>query len=73
MDFTLSEFKIINLLDGDAFPGFAAQQLQLYNGQDRVQDDNGNDLLYLPFIDFECLRGTIPSDMLVTRPDPRPG
>ena len=78
VSFSLSPFKVVNLLDGDAFPGFAAHQLQLYdlNGE-RIQDGNGNDLLYLPFIDFDCLIKTKmfdPSQLdLVSVQDPRQG
>ena len=78
VSFSLSPFQIVNLLDGDAFPGFAAHQLQLYDLEgERIQDDDGNDLLYLPFIDFNCL---IQPEMmidpslldLVSVQDPRP-
>ena len=78
VSFSLSPFKVVNLLDGDAFPGFAAHQLQLYNTttNQRIRDTDGNELLYLPFIDFDCLAeaGVIdPSQFnLVTVPDPRP-
>ena len=75
VDFSLSPFEVVNLLDGLAFPGYAAHQLQLYdiNGN-RIQDNAGNDLLYLPFIDFECLQMEIdfpPQIQFVTRQDPR--
>ena len=76
VSFTVSPFQIINLLDGAAFPGFAAQQLQLYDLEgNRLQDGNGNDLLYLPFIDFTCLIRNIDnlsdSFSFVTVEDPR--
>ena len=62
VSFTVSPFQVVNLLDGAAFPGYAAQQLQLYDIEgNRLQDDNGNDLLYLPFINFTCLLNKIPS------------
>jgi hypothetical protein len=60
VSFSVSPFQVINLLDGAAFPGFAAQQLQLYdlNGN-TLTDGSGNDLLYLPFINFTCLLNKI--------------
>lgn len=56
VDWSLSTFRVANLIDGSAFPGFASHRLQLYNREgERIEDANGNDLLYLPFIDFDCL------------------
>ena len=61
VSFTVSPFQIVNLLDGAAFPGYAAQQLQLYDlDGNRMTDGNGNDLLYLPFINFTCLVDKLP-------------
>ena len=62
VNFSLSPFQVINLVDGDAFPGYASQRLQFYDDMgNRVEDDMGNDLLYLPFIDFECILNNVPS------------
>ena len=62
MDFSLSPFQVINLVDGAAFPGYAAQQLQFYDQMgERVTDNMNNDLLYLPFINFSCILEEVPS------------
>ncbi len=74
VSFSVSPFQVINLLDGAAFPGFAAQQLQLYDLNGNIlTDDSGNDLLYLPFIDFKCLINEIPEieNSTFTVEDPR--
>ena len=80
VDFSLSPFQIANLLDGLAFPGPAAQQLQLYGVDgERITDPNsGDDLLYLPFINFTCLSEELRSSgfanatqQFVPVPDPR--
>ena len=76
VSFTVSPFQIINLLDGAAFPGYAAQQLQLYDLEgNRIMDSNGNDLLYLPFMNFSCLLRELPfledSFSFERVPDPR--
>lgn len=56
MDWTLSDFTVVKLLDGSAFPAFSAQELQLYdiNG-DIITGRNGSNALYLPYVDFDCL------------------
>lgn len=52
---------MINLVDGSAFPGYDAQRLQFYDAAGRrVQDGAGEDLLYLPFVDFSCLLANVP-------------
>ena len=76
VDWSLSAFQIINLIDGDAFPGFSAHQLQLYdqNG-DIIVDSENNDYLYLPFINLTCVLETLPmlndTGMFASVPDPR--
>ena len=78
VDWSLSTYRVANLLDGEAFPGFTAHSLQLYDSLGNRIQSNGNDLLYLPFIDFECLRNRINSTLLssignftTVTPDPR--
>ena len=55
-DWSLSPFKVINLLDGHAFPAYTRQELPVYNLNGSVA---GN-VLYLPFINFSCLEQQFP-------------
>jgi len=53
VNWTYGSFPVHTLLDG-SFPAFSSQQLPLYNGDEMIQED-GENFLYLPFIDFQCL------------------
>ena len=59
VNWSVSPFRVEDLFDGRAFPALSALELSLFNGDDEVVavDETGESpLLYLPFIDFECLR-----------------
>ena len=63
VDWSLSSFNVSSLLDGRAFPAFDAQELLLFNGSNPVPDasDNDENFLYLPFVDFACLKMKFPN------------
>ncbi len=43
------------LIPGGGYPAFNGQRLQLYNSSGVVRD-GGDDYLYLPYVDFECVQ-----------------
>ena len=56
VNWSVSPFEVDVLFNGSAFPALSALELQLYNGSDVVTDTaTGQDLLYLPFINYTCL------------------
>ena len=56
VNWSLSEFPVEVLLDGNAFPAFTAHELPLYDDNgDEVMGADDSPLLYLPWIDFDCL------------------
>ena len=56
IQWSTSPFALSRLLDGQAFPAYSAQALEMYDDSgNEVTNDNGESILYLPFIDFECL------------------
>ena len=61
LEWSLSSFKVDSLIDGRAFPAFTAHKLLIYdlNGQ-KILDELGDELLYLPYIDFECVSEQFP-------------
>lgn len=70
LDWSLSPFKVYNLLDGRAFPAFTSHELQVYDLSGNPNSDEfGNALLFLPFINFSCLEQQFPelSQYLVER------
>ena len=57
-NWSTTTFNILDLADGDAFPAYSAQQLNSVNddGTDvKILTAGSDDVLYLPFIDFDCL------------------
>lgn len=57
MDWSLSEFNVTSLVDGDSFPSYAALDLDLVDmdGED-IQNSAGISYIYLPFIEPECIQ-----------------
>jgi hypothetical protein len=55
-------FEVLDLVDGRAFPAYSAQSLEFLNADGSevtvISGDKGDDTspLYLPFIDFACLK-----------------
>ena len=58
VEWSLSNFSLNELVDGRAFPAFTAQELPLY-----IDGDEQEDLLYLPFIDFDCISNRSNADI----------
>ena len=57
-NWSTTPFNILDLVDGDAFPTYSAQDLKSLNddGTDvKILTSGSDDVLYLPFIDFDCL------------------
>lgn len=66
VNWSVSPFLVDVLFNGSAFPAPSALELQLYNGSEVVTDENGNDLLYLPFVNYTCLENggySVPTHM----------
>ena len=56
MNWSLSEFPVSSLVDGEAFPAYSVLDLGLFDADgDKLQTENGTDYIYLPFVDYECL------------------
>ena len=64
VNWSLTTFTVDKLLDGDTFPAFSAQELQVYDTAGNILPEaesggffSSNDEygVYLPFVDFECL------------------
>ena len=56
LDWSLTNFTIDKLVDGQAFPAFTAHELQIYLKEGDEKFEIGNeDVLYLPFINLSCL------------------
>ncbi len=55
VNWSLSDFPIEDLVDGRAFPAMNAQELVLYDDDGDEVTDDGEDLLYLPWINFTCI------------------
>ncbi len=56
VNWSLSNFPIEDLVDGRAFPAMNAQELPLYDDDgDEVTNADGDTLLYLPWINTDCL------------------
>ena len=57
VNWSTTSFDILDLFDGDAFPAYSAQKLKSVNedGSDVTILSGGEEALYLPFIDFDCL------------------
>lgn len=65
MDWSLTNFTVDKLLDGDAFPAFSAHELQVYDRNGDVIEigesslfGGGNFGVFAPFIDWECVLQT---------------
>ncbi len=56
IQWSVSPFPLSALLDGQAFPAYSAHALVMYDDRgNKITNKNGEPILYLPFIDFECL------------------
>ena len=59
IDWSLSNFTLQKLADGMSFPAFSAQELEIYDNDGnvltRTRDGIEQDVLYLPYVDFNCL------------------
>lgn len=64
VNWSLSEFKVGQLVDGEAFPAYSALDLNLRNADgDRVRTGSTN-YIYMPFVDYDCLRTNAPDIQL---------
>ncbi len=56
IQWSVSPFPLSALLDGQAFPAYSAHALVMYDDRGNIiTNENEESILYLPFIDFECL------------------
>ena len=56
IQWSLSPFPVSSLLDGHAFPAYSTHALSMYDDSGNIiTNEHGEPILYLPFIDFECL------------------
>ena len=57
VEWSQSVFLVSDLLDGEAFPAYNAQSLELLSddGEDPLNGSSSDPPLYLPYIDFTCL------------------
>ena len=69
VNWSLSPFYIDALLDGEAFPSVSAQRLGLFELDGtalEAPDPDGSDLLFLPYVDIDCLTMNGVSDTYTT-------
>ncbi|XP_064396523.1 anoctamin-7-like isoform X2 [Halichondria panicea] len=75
VEWSLSEFPITQLVDGDAFPSYNALNIDLadHNGDD-IESNDAEPLKfkYLPFVDQDCVR-MINSSVRIANTTVRPG
>lgn len=61
VDWSLTNFTVNKLLEG-AFPAFSAHELQVYDRAGEILQDDDSSLfssnfaVFVPFVDFECLK-----------------
>ena len=57
LDIALPKHNFTRLIEAGAFPNYNAHYLPEKNleGND-IKDSNGKDILYLPFVDFDCMK-----------------
>lgn len=60
VNWSLANFTVSKLLDGQAFPAFSDHTLQLYDVEGEILPNSTVNALYLPYVDFECLLGLYP-------------
>ena len=57
LDIALPNHSLFRLIEIGAFPNYNAHYLpEKYTGGKNKLDSNGKDILYLPFVDFDCLK-----------------
>ena len=57
LDVALPNHSLFRLIEIGAFPNYNAHYLpEKYIGGNRKKDSDGKDILYLPFVDFDCLK-----------------
>ena len=56
------------LIPGGGFPAFDGHELQLFNGSTKFTVD-GVDILYLPYVDFTCLKNSTTELLNITSYD----
>ena len=60
VDWSLANFTVDKLLDGEAFPAFSAHELQVYDRDGEVIEVessvfSSNFAVFVPFVDWDCL------------------
>ena len=64
IQWSVSPFPVNSLLDGQAFPAYSTHALVMYDDNgNKIANANGKPILYLPFIDFECLYDAVTSNV----------
>ena len=63
VDWSLTNFTVEKLLDGNSFPAYDFQKLSLFDVDGTELTGNStkdNAVLYLPFVNFTCLAENVP-------------